>query len=68
MYDIVGGTDGANGWISLPAEFDPSVPGPTIVVDEMFVEGTEMFLVHENAFYIALEGGSVSKVVFSGDA
>ncbi|MCO5223686.1 MAG: PQQ-binding-like beta-propeller repeat protein, partial [Thermomicrobiales bacterium] len=68
VYDIVGGTDGANGWISLPAEFDPSVPGPTIVVDEMFVEGTEMFLVHENAFYIALEGGSVSKVVFSGDA
>jgi hypothetical protein len=65
VYDVVGGIDGASGLILLPAEFDPSVPGPTIVVDEVLVERSAMYLAQEGALYFITEDGAVSKMVLS---
>jgi hypothetical protein len=68
VYETIGGVDGANGSIWLPAVFDPSVTGPRIVDSTLFEEGSYLFLTQGNALYFAFDDGSVSKLELFPDS
>jgi hypothetical protein len=68
VYETIGGVDGANGSLWLPAAFDPSVTGPRIVDSALFEEGSFMFLTQGNALYFTFDDGSVSKLELLSDS